>query len=154
MMSSSKTASAKKRGLPYNSEALRRDVMRVQSAWKKYQRSHRRSAIYKFLDAIFEIITIWEADGRARSRAHRAMSEERCRVPRSIEPYSATMVIAAHPETIDDRTLAKWSRVLRFAQEHKLPSTPLRKFIRRKGGINECAALFTRRLGRGFRPDV
>ena len=29
------------------------------------------------------------------------------------------------------------------------PDEPLRDFITRKGGINECAARFARRLGRG-----
>ncbi len=43
---------------------------------------------------------------------------------------------------------SKWSRVLRFAAEFKNPDEPLGDFIKRKGGINECAARFGRRLGR------
>jgi hypothetical protein len=49
---------------------------------------------------------------------------------------------------VDDRTRSKWSRVLRYAAEFKTPDDPLRDFIKRRGGINKCAARFARRLGR------
>jgi hypothetical protein len=38
--------------------------------------------------------------------------------------------------------------MLRFAAEYKDLNEPLADFIKRKGGINECAARFGRRLGR------
>ena len=44
---------------------------------------------------------------------------------------------------------SKWSRVLRHAAEFKSPDERLGDFIKRKGGINECAARFGRRPGRG-----
>jgi hypothetical protein len=47
------------------------------------------------------------------------------------------------------RTRSKWSRVMRYAAVHKPDAEPLNRFIRRKGGINACAARFSRRLGRG-----
>ena len=54
----------------------------------------------------------------------------------------------ADPDKVDDRTRSKWSRVLRYAAEFKDLDEPLRDFIKRKGGINKCAARFARRLGR------
>jgi hypothetical protein len=42
----------------------------------------------------------------------------------------------------------KWSRVLRCAAEYKTNAEPLAAFVQRKGGINECAARFTRCGGR------
>jgi len=47
------------------------------------------------------------------------------------------------------RMRSKWSRVLRYAAEYKDLDEPLRDFIKRRGGVNECAARFARRLGRG-----
>jgi hypothetical protein len=41
------------------------------------------------------------------------------------------------------------SRVMRYAAAQKLVSEPLDQFVQRKGGINECAARFTRWMGRG-----
>jgi hypothetical protein len=40
---------------------------------------------------------------------------------------------------------------MRYAAEFKTNAEPLAAFVRRKGGINECAARFTRWLGRGGR---
>ena len=56
-------------------------------------------------------------------------------------------MVAASAE-IDDRKRSEWSRVLRYATEIKDWDEPLRDFIKRKGGINECAARFARRLER------
>jgi hypothetical protein len=50
-------------------------------------------------------------------------------------------------EKADYRTRSKWSRVLRYAAEYKDLDEPLREFIARRGGINECASRFARRLG-------
>jgi len=46
-------------------------------------------------------------------------------------------------------TRGEWSRAMRYAAVYKPDSEPLDQFIRRKGGINACAARFCRCLGRG-----
>jgi hypothetical protein len=38
---------------------------------------------------------------------------------------------------------------MRYAAIYKSDSEPLTQFVRRKGGINACAARFTKRLGQG-----
>jgi hypothetical protein len=45
-------------------------------------------------------------------------------------------------------TRSKWSRLMRYAVAYKPNSQPLEQFVRRKGGINACAARFTRWLER------
>jgi hypothetical protein len=54
---------------------------------------------------------------------------------------------------VDKRTRSKWSRLLRYADEHKLNSEPLDQLIKRKGCINVCAAsvLSASRAKRGDR---
>ena len=64
------------------------------------------------------------------------------------DPFAAVILCTADPEKADFRTRSKWSRVLRYAAEFKDHSESLGDFIKRKGGINKCAARFTRRLGR------
>jgi hypothetical protein len=59
--------------------------------------------------------------------------------------------LTVDPVKVDERTRSKWSRVLRYAMEYKAHPEPLDQFIKRKGGINKCAARFARCLGR-FRP--
>jgi hypothetical protein len=58
--------------------------------------------------------------------------------------FKAVIRCAADPEKADKRTRSKWSRLLRYADEHKLNSEPLDRFIKRKGGINKCVARFSR----------
>ena len=67
---------------------------------------------------------------------------------REAEPFATLILGTSDHDKVDDRTRSKWSRVLRCAAEFKDPDEPLRDFITRKGGINECAAQFARRLGR------
>jgi hypothetical protein len=63
------------------------------------------------------------------------------------DPFAAVIRCTSDPAKADNRTRSKWSRVLRYAWAYN--SEPLGQFIKRKGGINECAARFTRALGRG-----
>ena len=57
--------------------------------------------------------------------------------------------ISQDQEKVDYRMRSKWSRALRYAAEFKSLDEPLGVFIKRKGGINKCAARYARRLGRG-----
>ena len=60
----------------------------------------------------------------------------------------SVIACTAEPATADKRTRSKWSRAMRYAAVYKSESEPLGQFIRRKGGINECAARYSLRLER------
>jgi hypothetical protein len=64
------------------------------------------------------------------------------------EPFAAIIRCTADPAKVDKRTRSKWSRALRYAAEFKTNAEPIAAFVRRKGGINKCAARFARCLGR------
>ena len=130
-------------GISYTQQSLRLDIARVQRAWKKYQKTSGRDAVYKFLNEVLELLLIWQGDQKAGGRARRALFELGCESTENPEPFTALLIAAAHPKLIDARTLAKWSRVLRLAEALKLPKTSLRRFIKKRGGINACAARFT-----------
>jgi hypothetical protein len=55
----------------------------------------------------------------------------------------------ADPAKAEKQTRSKWPRALRYAAAYNASSEALDQFIRRKGGIIECAARFSRWLGRG-----
>ena len=61
---------------------------------------------------------------------------------------AAVILLTADPKKVDAKMRSKWSRVLQYAAEYKPPNELLRDFLQRKGGINKCAARYTRRLGR------
>jgi hypothetical protein len=56
------------------------------------------------------------------------------------DPFATIIRCTADPAKADKRTRSKWSRALRYAAAYKPDSEPLGQFVRRKGGINACAA--------------
>jgi hypothetical protein len=136
--------------VPYTKEALRQDLARVRNAWEACQSSRDRNAIYGYLSAVFELVAWWAAEGRAVSRARWALRLCRKDLPND-EPFAAIILCTSSPEKIDRRTRSKWSRVLRYAAEYKTNAEPLAGFVRRKGGINKCAARFSRCLRKAIR---
>ena len=114
--------------LPYCKEALRQDLTRVRIAWDECQSSRDRNAIYGYLTAVFDLVMWWAAEDRAISRARWTLRLQGVDLPTNDEPFAAVIVCTADRAKVDKRTLAA--------------------FVLRQGGINKCAARFTRCLGR------
>ncbi len=147
----SQPSSSPKEAVPYSSEALRQDLQRVRDAWDDCQATRDRNAIYGYLTAVYGLVAWWTAEGREIDRARRALRLQRLKVSDREDPFAAVIRCTADPAKADKRTRSKWSRVMRYAAAYKPDSEPLDQFIQRKGGINECAARFSRWLGRGTR---
>jgi hypothetical protein len=64
------------------------------------------------------------------------------------EPFGA-LIRCTSENRLDRKMVSKWSRALRYAARFKKPSVPLKPFMKRRGGINGCAALYAEQLGRG-----
>jgi hypothetical protein len=90
----------------------------------------------------------WTAEGREIDRARWALRRQRLEGSDREDPFAAVIRCTADPAKADKRTRSKWSRVMRYAVEHKPDSEPLDQFVKRKRGINACAARFTRCRGR------
>jgi hypothetical protein len=134
--------------VPYTTQALRQDLLRIHNAWNESQGSRDRDAIYTYLTAVFELIAWWTAENRALERAQKALQLRRILPSDHDEPFAAIIRCTADPAKVDKRTRSKWSRALRYALAYKLTSEPLDQFIKRKGGINSCAAKFASHLRR------
>jgi hypothetical protein len=134
--------------ISFSTEALLSNLLRLQNEWEVVQASRDRAAIYGYLAAVFETVMVWAKEGKAVKRAYRVLHLRGHKLVREPEPFAAVILCTSDPNTVDDRTRSKWSRVLRYAAEFKDLDEPLPDFIKRRGGINECAARFGRRLGR------
>ena len=117
------------------------------------QASRERNAIYGYLTAVFDLVMWWKAEHHAVGRAHRALWLQGADSPTTNEPFAAIIRCTSDPGKVDKRTRSKWSRVLRYVAEYKTSSEPLAAFIRRKGGINECAERFSRCRRRDLAAD-
>jgi hypothetical protein len=128
--------------IPYTDQALRQDLLRVRNAWEECQASRARNAIYSYLTAVFDLVSWWTAEDRALERAHKALWLHHINPFENEEPFAVVIRCTADREKVDKRTRSKWSRALRYALVQKTPSESLVQFIKRKGGINECAERF------------
>jgi hypothetical protein len=133
--------------IPYTDQALRQDLLRVQNAWDESQARRDRDAIYTYLSAVFELVAWWAAENRALERAQEALRLRHIIPFDNEDPFAAIIRCTADSAKVDKRTRSKWSCALWYAVGNKLVSEPLDQFMKRKGGINECAG----RLRRGIR---
>ena len=97
---------------------------------------------------MFDLVAWWMAEHCAIERAQKALRLRHLTSFDQEEPFAAIIRCTADPAKVDKRTRSKWSRALRYALAYKLTSEPLDQFIKRKGGINECAAKFATHLRR------
>jgi hypothetical protein len=66
------------------------------------------------------------------------------------DPF-AVVVRSTCEHKLDNKTVSKWSRALRYVARVKKPRHPLTTFMKNRGGVNACAALFAEHLGRSSR---
>jgi hypothetical protein len=136
--------------IAFSTDALKANLSRLEDEWETYQTTRNRDGIYGYLAAVFDLVRWWAHERKSVEYARRALvMQRRHLVPEIAEPFAAVIFCTADPEKVDYRMRSKWSRVLRYAAEYKDLDEPLRDFIKRKGGINKCAARYARRIGRG-----
>jgi hypothetical protein len=135
--------------VPYTTQALRQDLLRVQNAWDESQARRDRDAIYTYLTAVFELVAWWMAENHALERAQNALRLRHITPTDHDEPFAAIIRCTADPAKVDKRTRSKYARALRYAISRKPIDEPLDRFIQRKGGINECVSRFARCIGPG-----
>jgi hypothetical protein len=134
--------------VPYTTQALREDLLRIRNAWEESQASRDRDAIYIFLKAVFDLVGWWMAEKRAFERAHKALRLRNMTPFDDEEPFAAVIRCTTDPAKVDKRTRSKWSRALRYSISCKPIDEQLDRFVKRRGGINKCADRLTQQMSR------
>jgi hypothetical protein len=136
--------------VPFSERALKTTLDRLESEWEDYKSTRDRDAIYVYLTAVFEVVTWMEHEHRAIEYARHALilRGHHNLAQTKLEPFTAVIQCSVGSGGLDEKTRSKWSRVLRYAAEYKSSGESLQDFVKRKGGINRCAARYTLRLGR------
>lgn len=127
--------------IPYSREALRADLDRVRAAWVEVQSRRDRSAIYIYLDAVWALGAWWHASREKREYAWRARRLSGVEgLPRE-NLFGTIIRCTADPAKVDKRTRSKWSRLLSYVNQWKLPCDTVGAFVLSQGGINSVAQL-------------
>jgi 3-methyladenine DNA glycosylase/8-oxoguanine DNA glycosylase len=116
---------------------LKVELERLGVVWRRVQAQRQRDAIYDFIEAAFDLVSKFNRAGNSRWLLKKLHRLDR-RLKRIHEPYSAVIHFVTD-HSVDSRTRSKWSRLMRFAERTKKRGELLEDFIRRNGGINECA---------------
>jgi hypothetical protein len=112
------------------------------------QETRDRDAVYRYLRAVFSIVRHCSWRRRTKKLVRRAFKFAGLPVDMNADPF-AVVVRCTCEHKLDNKTISKWSRALRYAAKFKAPRVSLKTFMKSRGGINECAALYAAQLGRG-----
>jgi hypothetical protein len=144
MKCKSQTRCQNRRQLPYSGDALRWDLIRLRDVWRESRRQHDRFSIFKYLAAVYDLVSVWKKENKDIERAKRALRLKNRAYGNTIEPFAAIISCTSSRKAVNGKARSKWAHVLMFAAKYKSPGEPLEEFIRRHGGINSCTAELSR----------
>jgi hypothetical protein len=144
MKCKSQTRCQNRRQLPYSGDALRWDLIRLRDVWRESRRQHDRFSIFKYLAAVYDLVSVWKKENKDIERAKRALRLKNRAYGNTIEPFAAIISCTSSRKAVNGKVRSKWAHVLMFAAKYKSPGEPLEEFIRRHGGINSCTAELSR----------
>lgn len=122
---------------------LKCDLRSMRDAWKNYQASKSRIAIYSYLEAVFDTVIKWKKRKKWRWAMEEVMASCRARNDLRADPYSVFLFCTADRDKVDHRARSKWSRALKWAEKKKPVLDPLAKFLTSQGGLNACATKYS-----------
>jgi hypothetical protein len=125
---------------------LARWLEKVHRASGEFQGSRRRDAVYEYLAAVFAIVTHYKVRRRTTRLLRHAFEFANLPFDRDADAFSA-LIRCTCGNAVDSKTISKWSRALRYVAFCKKSDTDLKKFMKRAGGINSCAAQYVQRKG-------
>ena len=92
--------------VPYSTAALNQDLLRVRAAWRKFQSSRQRDAVYLYLAAVFELVVWWQEERQAHVYAGLALD-----VLGNEELIEAGLLFAGTPDQVKSQ-IDKFSRAM------------------------------------------
>ena len=122
----------------------------MSDAWDEFQESRVRDAVYGYLKAVFAFVVDYKGRRRTKRLLRRAFQFAGLPFDKNADPFAA-VIRCTSERNVDNKTISKWARALRYAAHCKRPRTPLKRFIKKMGGINACAERYAIYLGRGRR---
>jgi hypothetical protein len=130
-------------------KSLQKRLIHVRHAWDDFQETRDRDAVYEYLRAVFSIVQHYRWKGRTKKLIRRAFKFAGLPFDKNADPF-AVIIRCTCEQQLDCKTISKWSRALRYVARVK-KRTPLKIFMKKRGGINACANLYAEHLGRGTR---
>jgi hypothetical protein len=122
----------------------------VCNAWDDFQENRGRDAVYGYLRAVFSIVKHYNGRCRTKKLIRRAFKFAGLPVDMNVDPF-AVVIRSTCEHKLDNKTISKWSRALRYVAWVKKPRHQLTTFMKNRGGVNACAERYAKYFGRGER---
>jgi hypothetical protein len=129
---------------------LRRRLERVRRACEHFQSSRKRDAVYGYLEPVFAIVMHYKVRRRTARLLRHAYKFADRPLDKNADAFS-TVIACTCDSSVDAKTMSKYARALRYVACSKKPDSRLRTFMKESGGINACASLYAKQLGRNSR---
>ena len=126
---------------------LRRWLGKVADACDDFQASRARDAVYAYLAAVFAIVVHYKVRRRTNKLVRYAFQFADLPFDKNADLFTA-VIRCTRNDNVDDKTVSKWARALRYAAYRKTPPRLLQAFIKALGGVNACASRHARVLVR------
>jgi hypothetical protein len=126
---------------------LTRWLEKIRRASGEFQRSRRRDGMYIFLERVFEIVMHSKVRRRTNRLLRHAFKFARLPFDPRVDPF-ATIIRCTTGGDVDSKTISKYARALRYVARCKKSRVPLKRFMKKMGGLNSCAAAYAKTQGR------
>jgi hypothetical protein len=128
-------------------KSLRQRLGDVCDAWDDFQENRFRDAVYGYLRAVFSIVKHYRGRRQTKKLMRRAYKFAGLPVDMNADPF-AVVIRCTCEHKLDNKTISKWSRALRYVERVKKPRHQLTTFMKNRGGVNACAERYAKYFGR------
>jgi hypothetical protein len=97
------------------------ELAEIRRAWRAYQSTNSRIAVYIYLSSVFAVIMRWRRLNCAVKYSKAALRLRPNPPQMKPEPFGIVIFCTTNPNVVDAKTRSKWSRVLRYAAQAKPP---------------------------------
>jgi hypothetical protein len=125
------------------SKGPKRWLEKVRDAWDDFQANRARDAVYGYLEAVFAIVEHYKARRRTKKLLRHAFKFANLPFDKNADPFTA-VIRCTCGDAADNKTISKWARALRYASRRKKPEMRLKTFMKDAGGVNACAAGYSK----------
>ena len=107
-------AKNERKTLPLKKSRLKSELEILKAVSKRTFSSSNRMAVHKFLGAIFNQVSVWEAEDRLEEGLYGLLDSLQAPVPLKIGEAFAVVIYCIAPH-VDQKSRSKWARALRYA---------------------------------------
>jgi hypothetical protein len=115
--------------------SIRRRLEKIRDAWKEFQASRERDAVYGYLEAVFAIVEHYKMRRRTKRLLRRAAKFSGLPLENNADPFTV-VIRCTSDDNADSKTISKWARALRYVAHCNVPRTRL-KIMKKAGGSHE-----------------